>query len=304
MPSPGLLALLLVGTLTASAATEPVVLPLWPEGVPGLRPDATPEVRQTSGLIGNIHEPTLTVFPAPAELANGTAMVVCPGGGYSVVSFEKEGIEIARWLNAQGITCFVLKYRLKEYGHPAPLRDVLRAIRLVRSRAPEFGIAPDRIGVFGSSAGGHLAACAGTLYALPDGQTGHALDAVSARPDFLVLLYPVILTDGPKHHAGSRTNLLGTQPTPAMLVQFSVDRQVNAQTPPSFLVTTLQDKTVPAENAIAFALAARAAGVPAELHVYQKGPHGFGLRASQGSPADWPNACIEWLRSNGWLTRR
>ena len=174
-----------------------------------------------------------------------------------------------------------LKYRLKEYGHPAPLRDVLRAVRLLRSDAPRWGIAPDRIGVLGFSAGGHLAASAGTLFDEADGRTGAALDTVSARPDFMILVYPVIRLVGPHAHTGSGRALLGANATPETLERFSLDTRVTKETPPAFLVHGGTDTAVPAENSIAFSVALRAAGVPAELHLYQSGVHGIGLRPGQ-----------------------
>src|SRR5262249_62112460 len=158
------------------------VVPLWPEGVPGATKDAGEE-RVADGRISNVHQPTLTYFPAPAAARTGTAVIVCPGGAYARLAAVHEGTDVARWLNTLGVAAFVLKYRLVEYGHPAPLQDVLRAVRVVRSGAQDFGIRADRIGVIGFSAGGHLAASAATLYDAPEGRTGHALDATSARPD-------------------------------------------------------------------------------------------------------------------------
>ena len=197
-------ALFFAGLLIAplSAADLPAI-ELWPEGVPGLRADATPEkIDQTHA--SNVHHPYLVAFPAPADKAVGTAVIICPGGSYRSLAIENEGSLIARHLNTLGVTAYVLHYRMVEYGHPAPLRDVLRAIRLLRSRAAEFGVKPERIGVLGASAGGHLAASAATLFDDPDGKTGAELDAVSGRPDFAVLLYPVITMKDPFSHALSR----------------------------------------------------------------------------------------------------
>jgi len=295
---PILAALGLVAAPALLPAAGERVLPLWPEGVPGLRADAGPEVA-VDGRVSNIHTPALTRFPAAA--ANGTAVIICPGGGYAYEAWEKEGVEPARWLNGLGVTAFVLKYRVKEYGHPAPLRDVLRAVRLVRSRAAEFGVRPDRIGVLGFSAGGHLAASAGTLFDALEGRTGAALDAVSARPDFLVLIYPVITMKTPLAHAGSRQNLLGANPGDEQVEHLSLEQQVTARTPPAFLVTTFEDATVPAENSVAFFEAMRLAGVPAELHAFEKGGHGFGLRPGAGPASGWPALCEQWLRLHGWI---
>lgn len=299
--APALAALCVSGAAAGRLSAAEPVIDLWPEGVPGLRADASAE-KYAGELVSNVHRPTLTVFAAPAGRATGAAVVVCPGGGYSVLAWDKEGVEPARWLNGLGIAAFVLKYRLSEYGRPAPLRDVLRALRVIRSRAAEFGIRPDRLGVMGFSAGGHLASCAGTLYDLPEGRTGAPLDAVSARPDFLILIYPVITMKDPYTHASSRRNLLGPAPAPEIVERYSTELQVTKDTPPAFLLTTFEDGAVPAENSLGFFEAMHRAGVPAELHAYEKGPHGFGLRPGPGPAAEWPRLCGEWLRLHGWAT--
>lgn len=279
---------------------EPLVIPLWPEGVPGAQPDGGVEYVQDDRVY-NVQIPTLTYLPAPANKTNGTLAILCPGGGYTRLAISNEGNGHAQWLNAAGVSVFILKYRLKEYGHPAPLRDVLRAVRLVRSRAAEFGGDPRRLGVVGSSAGGHLAACAGTLYDHPEGKTGAALDAVSARPDFLILQYPVMLMEGPHVHEVSRNNLVHGHSSPALLALLSPDRHVTKETPPVFLVHTAEDKSVPVENSLAFYTAARNAGVPVEMHLFEKGPHGFGVRKDLGPASDWPQLAQTWLRSLGFL---
>ena len=286
---------------TVSLAANPLVLPLWPEGVPDVKPHTAPFITDKTGRVGEVHEPTLTVYAPPAGQANGTAVVICPGGGYAWLSAVREGTRYAEWLNQLGVTCFILHYRLKEYGHPAPLRDVLRAIRIVRSRATEFGVNPQRIGIIGSSAGGHLASSAATLFDHPDGKTGAALDAVSARPDFALLLYPVILMEGPHIHAGSRNNLISPTPSPALVAQMSTERQVTKDTPPTFIVHAQDDGAVPVENAIAFYSALRAAKVPVEMHLYEKGGHGFAMEAKHVPTSEWPDRAETWLRAHGWI---
>jgi acetyl esterase/lipase len=276
------------------------VIPLWPEGVPNARADAVPE-EVVDERVSRVHVPTLTYFPAPAASATGTAVIVCPGGSYLRLAIEKEGYAYARMLNGFGVSAFVLKYRLVEYGHPSPLQDVLRAIRLVRSRATEFSIDRDRIGVMGSSAGGHLAASAATLYDAADGRAGASIDATSARPDFAVLLYPVIAMNGPHVHAGSRRSLLGENPSDALVSRLSVEKQVTKATPPVFLVHTGDDATVPVENSLIFYQALHDAGVEAELHVYEKGGHGFGAAPGLGPTSGWPQRLREWMLSRGWL---
>ena len=196
--------LALLSLAWVSAFAEPLIIPLWPEGVPGLKTNAGPEV-EFNGRFTNIHNPTITMYAPDVAKASGVAIVYSPGGGYVRVS---DGKNDARWLNSLGITVFVLKYRLDDYGHPAPLQDVLRAIRIVRSRAAEFGVRTDRIGVMGGSAGGHLSACAATMWDSPEGKTGHALDDVSARPNFAALIYPVITMEDAFVHKGDRKSVV------------------------------------------------------------------------------------------------
>ena len=276
------------------------MIPLWPEGVPNAQVNGGVE-RVEDGRTYNVQIPTLTYFPAPKEIANGTAVIICPGGGYTRLAMAKEGSDLTRMLNRLGVSAFVLKYRLKEYGHPAPLQDVLRAIRIVRSRAGELGVRPDRIGVMGSSAGGHLAASAATLYDVPEGRTGAELDAVSARPTFIALLYPVITMKGAFVHAGSRRSLLGESPKPELVDRLSVELQVTKDTPPAFMVHTEEDTSVPLENSLLFFQALRQFKIDSELHLYEKGPHGFGTRADLGPTSDWPKRWEDWMRSHGWL---
>lgn len=274
---------------------------LWPEGVPGQLPGGGTEIVAEGGRISNVHEPTLTPYLAPEGRRSGTAVIICPGGGYNILAADHEGRAPAEWLNSLGVSAFVLKYRLKEYGHPAPLRDVLRAVRLLRQDAAKWGIAPDRIGVLGFSAGGHLAASAGTLFDEADGRTGAVMDAVSARPDFMVLVYPVIRLIGPDAHTGSGRSLLGAAATPEMLERYSLDTRVTKNTPPAFLVHGGTDTAVPPENSVLFYSALRRAGVPAEMHLYREGAHGIGLRPGNGPMSDWPARCAEWLAAKGLI---
>ncbi|MDL2355763.1 MAG: alpha/beta hydrolase [Pseudomonadota bacterium] len=285
---------------TACSLAAPTVIPLWPEGVPGAKPIGAE--RSADGKTANVSEPTLTVYGPAVDKPNGTAIIICPGGGYVRLSTEREGVQYANWLGTLGVTSFVLKYRMAEFGHPAPLQDVLRAVRLVRARAAEFGVNPARIGVMGSSAGGHLAASAGTLFDHPLGRTGAALDATSARPDFLMLLYPVITMDGPAVHAGSRKALLGAAPNAEAVRLMSVETQVSAATPPTLLIHTQADKTVPVENSILFYQALTRANVPAELYLFEQGSHGMGMRGGLGTASDWPRRAEEWLRERKLLT--
>lgn len=288
-----------MSSLTVFAAS-PLVLPLWPEGVPGARAIG-PERHEAGGRITHVSEPTLTIYAPAIDRPNGTAVIIAPGGGYGLLSTEREGVQYANWLSTLGVTSFVLKYRLAEFGHPAPLQDVLRAVRLVRSRAAEFKVNPARIGVMGSSAGGHLAASAGTLFDHPAGRTGAPLDATSARPDFLILMYPVITMDDPHAHAGSRRNLLGEKPSPELLQLASLEKQVTAATPPTLLIHTQEDQSVPVENSILFYQALTRARVPAEMYLFEHGSHGMGMKADFGTASDWPQRAEEWLRHRGLL---
>lgn len=297
-----LVTLLLLLASWAGAADDARVIPLWPEGVPNAKADGGVE-RFEDGRVYNVQVPTLTFFPAPAGVASGAAVIICPGGGYVRLAIEKEGSELTRMLNRLGVSAFVLKYRLQEYGHPAPLQDVLRAVRLVRSQAKELGIREDRVGVMGSSAGGHLAATAATLYDAPEGRTGSPLDAVSGRPTFIALLYPVITMKDPFVHKGSRRALLGENPSAEGLDRLSMELQVTKDTPPAFLVHTEEDASVPLENSILFFQALRKFRIDSEMHLYEKGPHGFGTRPGLGPTSDWPKRWEEWMRSHGWLDR-
>ncbi len=302
----GLLVAILAFGIVPSASSQDrgasgTVIPIWPEGVPGAIAGAAAEASPRDGWITNVQVPTLTPYPAPATHNTGTAIVVWPGGGYAGLAIDKEGTAVARWLNTLGVSAFVLKYRLKEYGHPAPLRDVLRAIRIVRSGAAKWSIDPSRIGVLGFSAGGHLASTAGTLYGAPEGRTGAPLDAVSARPDFMVLVYPVISMKPPLAHAGSRENLIGKNPSPDLEIHLSTELQVTPDTPPAFLVHGGTDQTVAPENSLMFYEALRRARVPGELHLYEKGPHGVGLNAGYGPISDWPARCADWMEARGLL---
>jgi acetyl esterase/lipase len=275
-------------------------IPLWPEGVPGLKADAAPE-HEDNGRFTHIHYPSLVRYDPPAGTANGTAVIYAAGGAYLRVAVGANGGEITRWLNSLGITVFVLKYRHVDYGHPAPLRDALRAVRLIRSRAAEWGLKPDRIGMLGGSAGAHLTASAGTLFDAPEGRTGAALDAVSGRPDFMVLIFPVITMQDPYVHADSRRNLLGEHPTEELKHHLSVDEQVTKDTPPTFLVHSSEDTTAKVENSLLFYEGMRRAKAPIEMHLYPKGPHGSGMAPALGPTSEWPKHCESWLRFNGWL---
>lgn len=263
---------------------------LWPKGAPGA---VGTEPRD---------KPTLTAYRPPAGKANGTAVVVCPGGGYGGLALGHEGLEIAQWLNARGVTAFVLKYRLgTRYRHPAPLQDAQRALRTVRANAKAWQVDPKRVGVWGFSAGGHLASTAATHF--DDGKPAAAdpIERQGCRPDFAILCYPVISMAPPFAHGGSRHNLLGDKPDAKLVESLSNDKQVTARTPPTFLFHTKDDAVVPVQNSTLFYQACLKHKVPAELHLYEKGPHGVGLARRFPDLAGWPDKLEAWMKKRALL---
>lgn len=283
----------------ADLAQPPQVMSLWPGRAPGAVGD---EARDRPTL--TVYRPFGAPYVAGGAPTAGTAVIVAPGGGYAVLAENHEGRQVANWLNAHGVTAFVLQYRLgPRYRHPVPLGDVQRAVRLVRARAAEFGVLADRVGVMGFSAGGHLAATAGTRFDAGDASAADPVARASSRPDFLVLGYPVISFVEPYAHRGSAETLLGAGAPPALLAELSAERHVGPRTPPTFLFHTDADDGVPAENSVAFYLALRRAGVPAELHVIGPGPHGVGLALGDPIVGQWPALLAGWLRGRGLLAR-
>lgn len=267
-------------------------LPLWPGAAPGALGDTPEDI------------PQITPYVADRPDPGGTAVVVCPGGGYRNLSMEKEGSKVAEFFNGLGVTAFVLRYRLgPRYRHPIQLGDARRALRLVRARASEFGVARDRLGLMGFSAGGHLTATVATHIDRGDAAATDAVERESARPDFAVLAYPVITFTESWTHRGSRNMLLAPgQQHPDTLKDLSNDLQVSAETPPTFLFHTDADTGVPAENSVTFYLALRKAKVPAELHIYEQGPHGVGLGGTDPALVTWPDRLAGWLRTRRLLT--
>ncbi len=286
-------ALIVLSLSCLAVAAEPSVELLWPGGAPGAKGEADGD------------KPTLTIYLPPKDSATGAAIVICPGGGYGHLAMDHEGHQIGQWLNSFGVAGFILKYRHRNsgagYGHPAPLQDVQRAIRTVRSGAGQWGVNPQRIGVLGFSAGGHLASTALTHFNDKVYDPRDDIDKAGARPDFGVLIYPVISLIEPYTHKGSGRNLLGTNPDEALLRKLSNEKQVTPETPPTFLLATWEDKAVPAENSLYFYLALRENKVPAEMHVFLKGPHGFGLGQSLGAVSAWPTLCESWMQEMRFL---
>ena len=274
----------------ASPASPQEIL-LWENGAPGALGQEDTD------------KPTITAYRAPRG-STGTAIIVAPGGGYSGLAIEHEGRQWAYWYNAMGITAFVLKYRLgPRYHHPIELGDAQRAIRTVRARAAEFNIIPDRIGMMGFSAGGHLTSTAGTHFDAGKPDASDPIERVGSRPDFLILGYPVISFDPAITHAGSLKNLLGDNPDLKLVENLSNELQVTAQTPPTFIFHTTNDNGVPVENSVRFYLALRKAKVPVEMHLFENGPHGVGMALSDPSLSAWPGLLMNWLRARGLLSK-
>lgn len=286
-----------VNAQTASAQTrtpgveQPRKLLLWEHGAPGaLGTDDS-------------DQPSIEYFPPWGKNESGTCVIVLPGGSYGFLASNHEGRQAANYFNALGIAAFVLTYRLgPRYHHPIELGDAQRAIRLVRSRATEFSVRTDRIGIMGFSAGGHLASTAGTHFDAGHADASDSIDRASSRPDFLILAYPVITMKAPFAHEGSRKNLLGENPDPKLAELLSNELQVTPQTPPTFIFATSNDDVVPVENSVMFYSALHKAGVPAELHIFADGPHGVGLDLSDPALGEWPKLLSNWLASRGLLS--
>jgi acetyl esterase/lipase/lysophospholipase L1-like esterase len=270
------------------ASREDEIL-LWPRGAPGALGSSPDD------------QPTITPFLAPMSGATGAGMLVFPGGGYEHLAWDKEGTNVAVWLNSLGVSAFVVRYRLgPRYRHPTMLIDARRAVRVVRSRARDWGIDPLRIGVIGFSAGGHMASSAATQWTLGDSTNADPVERVSSRPDLAILAYPVITMNVQYAHPGSRHNLIGDHPDDRLVRATSNELHVTRETPPTFIVATSDDATVPSRNSLMFYDALRAAGVPAELHLLETGRHGFGLAPGEPSLAVWVTACESWLRWKSW----
>lgn len=268
--------------------------PLWPGAAPGAKGEADQDV------------PALLAFPAPQTKANGCGVVVCPGGGYGGLAMDHEGYQIVEWLNKRGISAWILRYRLgsKGYHHPIQKGDVLRAIRTVRHNAGANGVDPKRIGVWGFSAGGHLASTAATHFDTGDANAADPVDKVSSRPDFAILCYPVITMDEAFTHKGSRRNLFGPDRYGnADLVELlSNEKRVTPQTPPTFIFHTTEDQAVPVRNATEFYSALQQNGINCELHIYQNGRHGVGLGGNDPILSTWPARMEDWLKINNFLS--
>ncbi len=274
---------------SSSTAASPQPVPLWPNGAPGT-------------TAANAHDiPTLTTY-LPTQNPTHTGIILCPGGGYQMLALDKEGTDVAHWLNARGVAAFVLQYRYGPANHfPIPLLDAQRAIRTVRAAASQEGIDPAHIGIWGFSAGGHLASTAGTHFDKGNPKAADPIERISSRPDFMVLAYPVISMENGITHNGSLHNLLGEQPNPMLQKELSNETQVTPETPPTFLFSTTNDSTVPVQNSLLFYQALLQAGVPAEMHLFERGHHGSGLAQNNPELRMWPVLLQNWLHMHGWM---
>lgn len=281
----------LLVSLTLSRADTQMPISLWPNGAPGALGTNDWDI------------PTVTPYLPDGTNKTGAAMVICPGGGYAMLA-PHEGNDYALWLNQHGVTCFVLKYRLGSHGyrHPFMLEDAARAVRWVRAHAGDYKIDAHRVGIMGSSAGGHLASTLLTHFDAGDTNSSDVIERQSSRPDLGILCYAVI-TMGNFTHQGSKENLLGANPPPELVQNLSNELQVTPQTPPCFLWTTFEDQTVPMENTLLFAEALRKNQVPFDLHIYEKGGHGMGLKDTPPfpHPHPWANDCLFWLKENAFV---
>jgi len=288
----GFVAAVFLVLVAATPCQQDNQIPLWPLAAPlakGAGPEDSPAIFL---YLPSSHRPT-------------PGIVVCPSGSYRSLSLDHEGRQVAEWLNNLGIAAFVLKYRLAPtYRYPVPLLDAQRALRYVRSNASLYNVVEHEIGIMGFSAGGHLAAMAATHFDAGKAAPSDGIDRMNSRPDFLVLIYPVITCSEPFRHALSCTNLLGDHPDPSLAALVSNEKHVTPKTPPTFLFHTYDDETVPVENSLAFFAALRKAGVPSELHIYEDGPHGVGLAQDDPVLSTWPKLLENWFRVRGLLPKK
>jgi acetyl esterase/lipase len=288
--------------ISFSTMAQDFKLKVWPNGAPenNIAPGA--ERTWTEGgieRIENITEAEISVFLPKKGINTGAAVVICPGGGYWIEAIDHEGYQIARFLQEKGITGIVLKYRLPYGNHKIPLMDTQQAMRLVRSKAAEWGINPSKIGIAGSSAGGHLASTAGTKFDTGNPAATDAVGKLSCRPDFMLLLYPVITFNEEFGHMGSRTNLIGAGNKWELVEKYSNELQVTDQTPPTFLILADDDGAVPPRNSIEFYLALKKHKIPAEMHIFKSGGHGFGMKKTGLPVEQWPELFIQWTKAQG-----
>lgn len=301
-----IVAFMILTALECQSFGQPVAIKIWPDRVPNSIGNSLYKERKWTApdrkYYASVTDPEIYIYKAPEAISSGTAVIICPGGGYSRLAYGHEGVDVAEWLNRNGITAIILKYRLpsdsimtdKSIG---PLQDAQEAIRIVRRRAAEWGIDPSKVGIMGFSAGGHLASTLATHF---NEKLYEAPDTVSSRPDFEILIYPVISMIKSVTHNGSRNLLLGYNPDTTMVTHFSNQYQVTPETPPAFIVHSSDDPSVPVANSIGYYQALVENKVKVEMHIFQQGGHGFGLAVGKKTESQWPGMCINWLRTNGF----
>ena len=297
---------IILGIIMSNLSAQSKVIDIWNGKVPNsiYNPGVKPVIDSADNWIKrkNVTNPTLEMYAAEKNNANGTAVIICPGGGYSALAIIHEGSQVAKWLNSLGATAFVLNYRLPNDAITqdksiAPLQDAQEAMRIVRLHAKEWNINPDKIGVMGFSAGGHVAATLATHF---NDKVYQTKDSISARPDFSILIYPVITMDSAITNPWSRNNLIGNYPAKKDVIYFSNELQVTKNTPPAFLVHSIDDAAVPVRNSIDYAIALHKNNIPCELHIYQSGKHGYGMGRTSNTESSWAEACKNWLLMNGF----
>jgi acetyl esterase/lipase len=283
--------------ITTSVLAQDFTLKVWPNGAPNDNGMKEPEEKYDGVRVRNVSEAEMYVYLPEKSVNTGAAVVICPGGGYWIEAMDHEGFDIAKWLQSKGIAGIVLKYRLPYGHHEIPSGDARQAMRIVRLNAEKWGINPSKIGIAGSSAGGHLASTAGTVFDKGNPASPVPEEKMSCRPDFMLLLYPVISFDESVGHMGSRKNLIGEGNDWNLAKKYSNELNVTAETPPTFLILADDDKTVIPENSIRFYLALKKHNVPAEMHIFQEGAHGFGMTKKNLPVDQWPDLFYNWLKS-------
>lgn len=311
---PGTVVFLLITGLVASALQaednlkpkdQDIHMKLYVGDAPGepVLKNGGPAPKMTYGkyeVYRNVHEPAIDVYQAKGENRTRTAVIICAGGAYGGLVYGREGIKTGKWFRRRGITAVILRYRIKPYRHPVPMTDVQRAVQVVRSNAEKWDIDPERIGVMGFSAGGHAVSTATVYHIDPDPTSKDPIKHVSSRPNFSVLVYPVIAMHAPVTHLGSQKNLLGPNPSKELIDETSSYKHVNKQTPPTFLVHSKDDKDVPIQNSELFLDALKTNGIEGKLVTYETGGHGYGIGRKKTDPnAAWPSECMAWLREIG-----
>jgi acetyl esterase/lipase len=298
-----LLLCLVVASILTPVLAQNRIVPLWEGDPPNYRETGEVTIWDTSDIVRvrNVQKPDIAIFLPSKKNSTGEAVVICPGGGYGILAYDWEGSDIARWLNSEGIAAFVLKYRLPGsksniVPHKSPLMDAQRAMRMVRSNAEKWNVDPGKIGIMGFSAGGHLASTLSTHFDAGDPSSDDPVEQESCRPDFSVLVYPVISFTGEFSHSGSRKALLGEDADPELVRHYSNELQVTQETPPAILIHSDDDTAVPVENSIVYFKALRANKVTSELHIYPYGGHGYSLAIGQGHLSTWTDRVIEWIK--------